>query len=166
MFMLCYFTSILNVTFFLLPSFAVAVIVAFPFFFAFTFPFPFTVATFLLEDFHVTFWLSAVAGNTVSVNVWLVFAFIFFVPLIFNFFTLTAAFPHLNFTDALLPSAVTAVIVTVPAFLIFTFPVAVTVAVLELDVDQVTFAFFASASSGVTTAFREYDFFTFAFNVP
>ena len=50
-----YFTLIFTVAFFLLPSFAVAVILTVPFFLAETLPLELTVAIFLLEVFQVTF---------------------------------------------------------------------------------------------------------------
>ena len=77
----------------LLPSFAVAVIVVTPFFNAFTFPCLSTVATFLLEDVHLTSLISASDGETTAFNVSVA---PFFIPafVLFNviFLTFTSFF--------------------------------------------------------------------------
>ena len=51
-----------------LPSVAMHVIVADPFESAVTTPFASTLATFLLEDFHVTAWFMADFGETAAFN--------------------------------------------------------------------------------------------------
>lgn len=154
------------VAFFLLPSFAVAVIVTVPFFLAVTLPLELTVAIFLLEDFHVTFVLSAVAGVTLAFKVWLFFTFMDLLPVIATFVTLTLfllAF-RVIFALFLLPSFAVAVIVAFPAFLTFTLPLLFTVATFVLLDFQVTFLF--AASFGVTVVLKLYDLPTFAFRVP
>ena len=62
-------TVIVALAYFLLPSFAVAVIVTFPTFLAVTFPFDDTVATFVFELFHVTLLLVAFFGLAVAFSV-------------------------------------------------------------------------------------------------
>lgn len=126
-------TLIVTEAFFLLPSFAVTVILAFPIPTAVTTPLEFTLAAFVLDDFHVTFLFAAVTGLILTLSV----AFCPITTFLLEAFTLnletfTALLITLNLTLAFTPSVVLAVIVTVPSFTAFTFPLLETVAIFCL----------------------------------
>ena len=132
-------TVTLYVAFLPVPSVAFAVITAVPAATAYTFPSEFTMATLSFEELHAHFLLVAYAGFITGLSCIVLPTYSF--PLILlNFndvigaFTVTlqtAFFPE--------PSAATAVIVTVPPFTAVTLPVALTFAILELLLFQITF---------------------------
>ena len=132
-FLLVPLTVTLHEAFFLLPSFAVAVITADPAFFAVTTPFEFTVTTALLLLFHENFLLEAFDGETAAFKVYdfPVFRLILFLfSLILD--TLTAFFAAFTVTVQVYFFLFTvAVIFALPAFLPVTFPALLTEAIFE-----------------------------------
>ena len=145
-------TVTLQLALFPLPSFAVAVIVAVPTATAVTLPFESTVATDVLEDFHVTALLLALLGLTVTVKVSLPPTFML-VPVLFNEIPVTG-WDTVTLQVALfpLPSLAVAVIVAVPGPTAVTLPFESTVATDVLEDFHVNVLLVAL--SGLTVAVK------------
>lgn len=134
----------------LLPSFEVAVMVAEPYLTAVTRPFSSTVATFLLEDFHLRAWFSALAGLIFTVSVWVSPTRMVFSPESFIFLTFTGV--TVTSQDEVLPLEATAVMVAEPVFMAVTLPVESTAATVSSEVVQVICLFLGLA--GVRVGLR------------
>ena len=148
-----HFTVTFMVSFFPLPSLAVAVIVTVPFFMPQTFPFESTVATFVLLLFQVTSLISAFVGWTVAVRVNVFFTFtVLALHLIVTPVTIFLTTVTLQAAFFPLPSAAVAVIVAVPFPMALTFPLESTVATFVLLLVHITFLI--SAFVGLTVTDR------------
>ena len=155
----CHFTVTLHVTFFLLPSVAVAVMVAVPFLIPFTTPLEVTVATALLLVVHFRVLLLALEGDTVTfraavfplVTVSAVLLILSPVTGCFTVILQTAFFP--------LPSFAVAVIVAVPFLTAFTTPLEVTVATALLLVVHLTALLLALAGPAVAFSVKVFPLF-------
>ena len=135
----------------LFPSSVLTVMVAVPAALADTKPDVFTVATFVLLLLHVTFLLVALAGCTVGDSC-SVPPTIIEVEVLFNDTPVTAIDTVTVQEAVLLPSLVVTVIVVVPALTAVIRPLLLTVATLELLLDQITSLLEASSGSTETVS--------------